>query len=68
MKVRDKFRVKSKDGKTYTAVVVNINEFREPNMKYLLDMYCDGEYQGELFVGESFFNDNAVTKIEEKAI
>lgn len=39
VKVGDKFILHSQDGHDYTMEIVNINEFREPDMKYALDVY-----------------------------
>ena len=65
MKVRDKFILNSVNGKKYDCDIVNISDYREPEMKYLLDIYIGDMYIGEKFVGDSFFIDNA-DKIEIK--
>lgn len=64
MKVNDQYRLASKNDSIYVAKIININDFREPGLKYLLDVYRDGEYQGEIFAGDSFFEDEGVTKID----
>lgn len=66
MKVNDQYRLASKNNSVYVAKITNINDFREPGLKYLLDVYRDGEYQGEMFCGDSFFNDPAVTRLEDQ--
>ena len=39
VKVGDKFILHSQDGHDYKMEIVNINEFREPDMKYAFDAY-----------------------------
>ena len=38
MKVRDIVIVTGIDGKEYTGILVNISEYREPSMKYGVDL------------------------------
>ena len=59
MKVREKYKFGE-----YVVQIININEFREPSMKYLLDIYRNEEYLGESFVGEPFFEQDGVVKEE----
>lgn len=61
IKVGDKFRFHGDNGIDYAIYVVNINYFREPSMKYGLDIYDDkGVYAGDImFCGDDFFNNNA---------
>lgn len=66
MKVSDQYRLASKNESVYVTKIININDFREPRLKYLLDVYRNGEYQGEMFCGDSFFNDQAVTRLEDQ--
>lgn len=48
---RDKVLIEDINGKLYKATIINVNEFREPCMKYVveLDEYSD---MGDLFIGE----------------
>ena len=57
MKIGDKFILSSQNGHKYSMEIVNINEFREPSMKYGVDVYDENNnYAGDiLFVGEDFF-------------
>lgn len=60
IKVGDKF-IFHDNGLDFTIYVININYFREPSMRYGLDVYDDkGVYKGDVtFVGDDFFNHNA---------
>ena len=55
-KVRDKFILHSSNGMDYNIEVINVNNFREPDMKYGVEVYDgNGIYAGDvMFVGESF--------------
>ena len=57
-KVNDKYIFHAEDGRNFTIEVVNINDFREPSMKYACDVYDDnGEYAGDvMFFGDDFLN------------
>jgi hypothetical protein len=52
----------SENGLTYKVEVININDFREPSMKYAIDLIdCNGvrysEYYGDItFVGQDFID------------
>ena len=63
MEVRDKFTWKGYEGKVFSCVIVNKNTFREPSQRYLLDVYQNGEYVGEVFVGEDFFDQHEIETI-----
>lgn len=39
VKIDDKFILHSQDGNDYIIKIVNINFYREPDMKYALDVY-----------------------------
>lgn len=56
--VGDKYILHSSNGMDYNIEVVNVNDFREPSMKYGIDVYDgNGTYAGDvLFVGENFFS------------
>lgn len=56
--IGDKYILHSENGHDYSIVVININEFRPPNMTYGLDVYDDnGNYAGDVvFVGAPFFD------------
>lgn len=56
--VGDEFVLHSKNGMDYKISVVNINDFREPSMKYAIDMEDGNGVQSPdvIFVGEEFFS------------
>ena len=60
VKLNDRFILHSENGHDYNITVVNINEFREPSMKYACDVYCEGNHVGDdfMFVGDEFFEKN----------
>lgn len=71
IKVGDWFKFNSSTptpyGKSFEIKVVNINNFREPSMRYGVDIYdqnglCEGDIK---FVGDDFFkiNKEKLTKI-----
>lgn len=55
-KVGDKYILHSANGMDYNIEVVNVNDFREPSLKYGIDVYDgNGTYAGDvMFVGETF--------------
>ena len=57
-KVGDKFILHSVNGMDYDIEVVNVSNYREPSMKYGIDMYDgNGTYVGDvLFVDDSFLS------------
>lgn len=57
-KVGDKYYFQSA-GATYLAEIVNVNEWREPSMKYAVDVYFQGKavYEDVLFVGDEQIKD-----------
>lgn len=57
IKVGDVFILDSENGKQYEVVVVNVNPYREPSMRYACDVYLDWVHVGDdcFFVGETFF-------------
>lgn len=57
-KVGDKYVLHSSNGMDYDIEVVNVNNFREPDMKYGVDVHdVNGIYAGDvMFVGESFLS------------
>ena len=57
-KVGDKYILHSSNGMDYKIEIVNVNEYREPSMKYGVDMYDgNGTYTGEvMFFGDDFLN------------
>lgn len=65
MEVGDKFTWKSRGGETFLGIIINKNEFREPSELYLVDGYKEGEYVGEVFAGESFFEQNDIKLVEK---
>lgn len=67
MNVGDKFILHSENGKNYTIEIVNINEYREPSLKYATDIWDDEGYHFEedfVFFGDEFFEKNR-SKIEK---
>ena len=57
-KVGDKFILHSESGMDYYIYVVNVNNYREPDLKYAVDV-CneDGVYANDVvFVGENFLS------------
>lgn len=59
IKLNDVFYLDSENGHTYTIIIVNINDFREPSRKYACDVW-DGDILADdlMFFGDDFFNDN----------
>lgn len=57
-KVGDKYILHSSNGMDYDIEVVNVNNFRESDMKYGVDVHnANGIYAGDvMFVGESFLS------------
>lgn len=55
-KVGDKFVFHSENGLDYDVYIINVNDFRPPDMKYGADVYdCNGTYAGDvMFLGEEF--------------
>ena len=58
IKVRDKFVLHSSNGMDYDIEVVSVNDYREPSLKYGIDVYDgNGTYAGDvMFVGEDFLS------------
>ena len=56
--IGDKYIFHSENVHDYDVNVVNINDFRPPEMKYGCDVYDDnGTYAGDvMFFGEEFFS------------
>ena len=57
-KVGDKFILHSSNGMDYSIEVINVSNFREPSMKYGLEVY-DGNvvYAGDvMFADDAFLN------------
>ena len=60
--IGDKFIFHSSNGMNYSIEVVNVNDFREPSMKYGVDMYDgNGVYAGDVM----FFGDDFLSKCEK---
>ena len=57
-KVGDKYILHDSNGMDYNIKVVNVNDFREPSLKYGIDVYDgNGTYAGDvMFVGENFLS------------
>lgn len=58
IEVRDKFVLHSSNGMDYDIEVVSVNDYREPSLKYGIDVYDgNGAYAGDvMFVGEDFLS------------
>lgn len=59
--IDDVFILHSSDGNDYKIVVVNINDFRPPDMKYAVDLYDkEGKHVSNdvFFIGDDFFEGN----------
>lgn len=69
MDIGNKYIFHSGNGRDYTIKIVNVNEYREPSMRYAADVWDDeGNYPGDVtFFGEDFFekNKNKLEKIDE---
>ena len=61
-KVGDKYILHSSNGMDYNIEIVNVNNFREPSMKYGADIYDrNGVYAGDV----TFFGDEFLSKCEK---
>ena len=62
--VNDEYVLHSQNGMDYKIIVISINNFREPSMKYGLDVWDgNGVYCGDvMFVGDDFFENNNIEK------
>lgn len=56
-KVGDKFILHSQNGKDYDIEIVNINPCRPIEDVYGVDIYCEGEYYGDVYFCDEFFLD-----------
>jgi hypothetical protein len=61
-KVGDKYVLKSTNGMNYICIIENINECREPSLKYALDVIDENDvsyyqsYRDYFFCGEEFMS------------
>lgn len=61
-KVGDKYILCSENGMVYNIEIINVNNFREPSMKYGADIYDqNGTYAGDVV----FFDDAFLNKCEK---
>jgi hypothetical protein len=61
-KVGDKYILHSSNGMDYNIEIINVNNFREPPMKYGADVYDgNGVYAGDVM----FFDDAFLSKCEK---
>ena len=61
-KVGDKYILHSRNGMDYNIEIINVNEFREPDMKYGADVYDgNGVYAGDVM----FFSDSFLSQCEK---
>ena len=69
IKVGDKFIFHSSNGLDYKMEIININDFREPSMRYAIDIEdCNGNHPDDYyFVGIDFFTDyeDIIERIKE---
>ena len=59
VKVGDRFILHSQEGHDYTMEIVNINDYREPDMKYAFDAYDENGNSisnDVLFCGDELLN------------
>lgn len=62
VRVGDKYVLHSSNGMYYKIEIVNVNNFREPSMKYGADVYDgNGVYAGDVM----FFGDDVLSKCEK---
>lgn len=57
-KVGDKYIFHSSNGMDYDITIINVNNFRDPSMKYGCDVYdVNGTHVGDvMFFGEDFIS------------
>lgn len=61
-KVGDKYILHSSNGMDYNIEIINVNDCREPSMKYGADVYDgNGVYAGDVM----FFDDDFLNKCEK---
>ena len=56
-KTGDHYILHSEDGNDYDIKIINVNEYRPPDMLYATDIYCDGKSwcNDIVFLGDYFF-------------
>lgn len=56
--INDEFKFKSENGMTYKIIIININEWREPEARYGADVWDgNGNYAGDvMFFGNDFLD------------
>ena len=66
IKVGDKFILHDSSGSDYKFEIININDFREPSMRYAVQLYDSyGEPYRELyFIGDDFFTTRSWSRSE----
>lgn len=64
--VGDSFIFHSDNGTKYEIKIININDYREPSMRYGCDIYNETgcQYDDVLFIGDDFLKKNK-SKIEK---
>ena len=57
IKIGDKFILHDSSGLDYKFEIININDFREPSMRYAIQAYdpYGNEYDDIHFIGDDFF-------------
>lgn len=63
-KVKDKLKIDFA-GSSIELEIININEYREPTLKYLCDVTVDGNYLGERFMSEEDLKIYEIAESEE---
>lgn len=64
LKVKDKLKIEFA-GSSIELEIININDYREPSLKYLCDVTVDGNYLGERFMSEEDLSIYKKTESEE---
>lgn len=56
-KVGDHYILHSEDGNDYDIKIINVNEYRPPDMLYATNVYCNGKscYDDIVFLSDYFF-------------
>jgi hypothetical protein len=66
VKVGDELILHSSNGKDYPVKIVNINEYRPPEMKYAVDIYSEGTWYSDAMNDYYFCGDDLIEKCEMK--
>ena len=66
VKVNDELILHSKNGKDYLIKIININEYRDPDMKYACDLMVDGVWYTDAYGDYYFCGDEFIQQCERK--